>query len=281
MDQKQCHNGTAFLFSYFYAMRLCFLALLLSCCAPAWGQIRLTKLVLQPKQVYELTGSDILVVDTLIMHDSSRIVFSRLKPDIFIHAKKAIFYSGVRFEGKGIHGLPGRKGRTGTSPSSPCSDGGVGMKGTEGTSGGAGINLSLFLADISVKGTLLIDVSGGDGGDGGAGGPGGGGGPGTRLCPGGNGGAGAAGANGGNGGAAGTVTFTSIAIPELRFMLGEKIYISNYGGNHGLGGDGGMGGYPGLSPVGNSKMDGKTGRKGVKGKEGLPGKDGAINFKEK
>jgi hypothetical protein len=247
----------------------------------SWGQIRLNKMVLEPKQVYELKGTDILVVDTLVMKDSSRIILNKLKTDNFIHAKAAIFYRGAMIDGKGVHGIRGRKGRTGLSPSSPCTDGGSGIMGSEGTNGGAGINLFLYFSDITLKGPLTIDVAGGDGGDGGNGGAGGGGGPGTRICAGGNGGNGAAGAKGGDGGRAGSVTISATRIPELRSMIGETIIIRIYGGNLGLGGEGGIAGYSGLSPVGNNKMDGKPGKKGPKGKEGVQGKPGAINFQEK
>jgi hypothetical protein len=252
-----------------------------SVAACAEGQIRLAKLVLEPKQVYELKGTDILVVDTLVMKDSSKIILNKLKADNFIHAKAAVFYRGSMIDGKGVHGIRGRNGRTGISPSSPCTDGGLGTMGSEGTNGGAGTNLFLYFSDIILKGTLTIDVSGGDAGDGGNGGAGGGGGPGTRPCAGGNGGDGAAGAKGGNGGQAGNVTFNSKRIPELRSMLGDPLVIRNYAGNHGLAGEGGAAGFAGLSPVGNNKMDGKPGRKGPKGKDGVAGKTGAINFQDK
>ncbi len=255
------------------------LGVLLSSCT--WGQIRLTKLVLEPKQVYELKGSDILVVDTLIMKDSATIILNKLKPDNFIHAKAAIFYRGSMIDGKGVYGIKGRTGRTGLSPLSPCTDGGPGSAGGGGSDGGKGTNLSIYLLDITLKGTLTIDVSGGDAGDGGKGGAGGGGGPGTRPCAGGKGGDGAAGAKGGDGGQAGVIAFNSPRIPELRLMLGGPIIIRNYGGNHGLGGEGGAAGYSGLSPVGNNKMDGKPGRKGAKAKDGVAGKSGAINFTDK
>lgn len=247
----------------------------------SWGQIRLAKLVIESKQAYELKGTDILVVDTLVMKDSASIVLNKLKADNFIHAKTAIFYRGAMIDGKGVHGIRGRNGRTGISPSTPCTDGSPGTTGSEGTNGGAGTNLFLYFSDINLKGTLMIDVSGGDAGDGGNGGAGGGGGPGTRICAGGNGGSGAGGAKGGDGGRAGSVTFSASRIPELRSMIGTSINIRNYGGNIGLGGEGGMAGYPGLSPVGNNKMDGKSGKKGPKGKDGVQGKPGAIHFQEK
>ncbi len=245
------------------------------------GQTRLSKLKIKSKEVYEMKESDILVVDTLIMMDSSKIILNKLKSDNFIHAKVALFHRGSLIEGRGVHGIKGRSGRNGTSPSTPCTDGTIGLTGTEGTSGGMGTNLSLYFSDVQFKGPLIIDVSGGDAGDGGKGGAGGGGGQGTRPCKGGDGGSGGKGANGGNGGNGGAVTFNAVRIPELRSMLGSQIIIRNYGGNQGLGGDGGNAGFSGLSPVGDSKMDGKRGRKGLKGKDGLPGKPGAINFQDK
>ena len=249
--------------------------------AYSYSQIRLPKLEIGRKETYTIKDYDIVVVDSLIMRDSSFLVLNKLKPENFIHAKVAVFFQGSRIDGKGVHGVQGRHGRGGISPLSPCTDGSPGLIGTEGTNGGPGTNLLLYFSDIVLKGNLLIDVSGGDAGDGGIGGAGGGGGPGTRLCTGGNGGPGGLGARGGNGGNAGAVTFNSSRIPELRSMLGGRIVIRNYGGNQGLGGIGGAGGQSGLSPVGNSKLDGKTGRKGSKGKDGVPGKAGAINFQDK
>ncbi len=250
------------------------------CSWVAHGQIRLPKLVLKPKETYDLKG-DILVVDTLILQDSSKIILNKLKLDNFIHAKVAIFYSGSLIEGKGVQGIQGHKGRPGISPQSPCTDGGPGTPGNEATKGGVGTNLSLYFTEIILKGILTIDVSGGDAGDGGTGGPGGGGGPGARPCRAGNGGIGGNGGQGGNGGGAGTITFVSPRSLEIRSMLGVNIIIRNYGGNLGLGGLGGSLGLSGLSPVGRPNMDGKPGRKGIKGKDGVQGKAGSINFQEK
>ncbi|MBS1542149.1 MAG: hypothetical protein JST14_00830 [Bacteroidetes bacterium] len=247
----------------------------------ASAQVRYSKLTLKPKEVFELKGSDILVVDTLTMMDSSKIILNKLKAENYIHAKVAIFHKGAFIDGKGIPGIRGRNGHPGVSVTTPCTDGKSGLTGSNGTNGAHGLSLFLYFSDIRVPGSLYIDVSGGDGADGGQGGDGGGGGPGTRLCRGGSGGSGGSGANGGNGGDGGNVTFYSRRIPELRTMLNEKIFIRTFGGNQGQGGDGGAGGYSGLSPADDSKMDGKHGRKGPKGLEGNPGKPGAINFDDK
>ena len=244
------------------------------------GQVRLAKLVLKPKEVYELKG-DILVVDTLILQDSSKIILNKLKADNFIHAKVAIFYRGSLIDGKGVHGIVGRNGRPGTSPQSPCTSGGQGTPGNDGTRGGAGTNLSLYFSEIIVNGVFTIDVSGGDAGDGGIGGPGGGGGPGARPCKAGNGGNGGTGGQGGNGGIGGNITFVSPRSMDIRSMLGGNIVVRNYGGDQGLGGLGGALGLSGLSPVGRTYMDGKAGKKGVRGNDGLPGQVGLLNFLEK
>jgi hypothetical protein len=244
----------------------------------AMGQIRLSKLVLNAKQIYEIKESDILVVDSLIMHDSSKIILNKLKRENFIHAKVAVFYRRAMIDGRGANGIPGRKGKPGNSPMSPCTNGSPGTMGTEGTNGAHGTNVSFYISEIMIRGNVAIDVSGGAAGDGGDGGNGGGGGPGTRLCKGGSGGAGGAGASGGNGGDAGSVSFICPKIPELRLMLGEKIIVRNYGGDRGVGGTGGGGGYSGLSALQDSKMDGKPGRKGAKGRDGFAGKPGSVNF---
>jgi hypothetical protein len=256
-----------------------FLGVLVSMVTTA--QIRLSKLVLNSKQIYEIKGSDILVVDSLIMHDSSKVILNKLKPENFIHAKVAVFYRGAVIDGRGATGIPGRKGKTGNSAMSPCTNGSAGTMGTEGTNGGHGVNVSFYFSEIVIRGNVAIDVSGGAAGDGGDGGNGGGGGPGTRLCKGGNGGHGGAGAKGGTGGNAGSVSFICPKIPELRLMLGEKIIVRNYGGDRGIGGTGGAGGYSGLSALQDSKMDGKPGRKGIKGGDGVAGKEGSVNFPDK
>lgn len=247
----------------------------------ATAQIRMAKLVLKPKQVYELIGTDILVVDSLIMYDSSRLVLNKLKPVNFIHAKVGVFYRGAVIDGKGVLGIRGRTGRTGSSAGRPCSDGTPGLLGSEGTNGGQGTNVAIYLSDIVLKGMVIIDVSGGDGGDGGRGGTGGDGSLGTRVCKGGNGAIGGPGANGGSGGTGGSVTFIAPRIPELRLMLGDKIMVRIYGGNLGLGGEGGLGGSSGLSPLNDTKLEGKPGRKGPKGLAGKPGKPGGIFFTDK
>lgn len=257
------------------------LLLFLAISVPTLGQIRMTTLVVKPKEVYEMKGTDILVLDTLILMDSAVLVLNKLKTENFIHAKKLVFHQGSMIDGRGVRGIAGRNGRPGSSSSAPCSNGGAGNQGTEGTNGGNGLHLYLAFQDIVLHGTVTLDVSGGDAGDGGDGGVGGGGGTGTRLCAGGSGGMGGPGSNGGNGGNGGTITFQAKRIPELRSMLGERIHVRNFGGHPGTAGEGGGGGYAGLNPIGKSSLDGKPGRKGANGKDGKQGKQGAINFIDK
>ena len=257
-------------------IRLLFLLLVIS--LPSWGQVRLNTLVVKPGQVYEMKGTDILVVDTLILMDSAVLLLNKSKTENFIHVKKLVFHRGSIIDGSGVNGIKGRQGRPGFSPSAPCTSGGVGGLGADGTNGGTGISLFLAFQDIVFHGTASIDVSGGDAGDGAPGGNGGGGAAGTRICAGGNGGQGGPGSNGGNGGDAGNITFQAKSVPELRALIGGRLQIRNFGGNPGVGGPGGGGGYAGLSPVGNTSLDGKSGRKGNRGKDGEPGKPGAISF---
>src|SRR5262245_57027225 len=75
--KKQCNKRHCFFVSYFCQMlRIC--ALVLAGLIPVFasGQVRLRKLTIGPKEVYELQGSDIIVVDTLVMMDSSRLILN-------------------------------------------------------------------------------------------------------------------------------------------------------------------------------------------------------------
>jgi len=241
------------------------------------AQIRLTTLTVGPNEVFELQNTDVMVVDTLILHDSSRIVLNTLKTDNFIHLKKLIVGRGSAIVGKGAPGIPGTVGLSASTPGGPCRDGTTGQPGTMGTTGTNGVNLFLYLDELLVKGNLVIDLAGGDGGDGGKGGNGGDGNTGTRLCQGGNGGDGGAGAAGGRGGQGGNLTITSTYGTNLRNMMGEKIIVRSYGGFGGIGGEGGTGGQCGLSP----SKDGDQGRKGQAGLQGKAGKPGGIFYVQK
>ena len=239
-----------------------------------FSQIRMTSLSLKPKEVFEIQGTDILVVDTLIMRDSSRILLNLSKKENFIHAKIVVTGKGCQIIGKGKSGRVGKSGNKGTSFSAPCRSGTDGEDGTSGTPGKDGVNLSLYFTNLKVNGNLTVDLGGGDGGDGGKGGAGGDGSPGTKVCKGGDGANGGIGGKGGNGGNSGKLILNCKQCPDLHLWTGERLLIKTYGGFAGLGGDGGLEGQRGLS----SSKDGAQGKRGREGTDGEAGKPGAISF---
>lgn len=241
------------------------------------AQVRVSKLVIKPKQVYELGQSDILVADTLVMMDSSRIVLNKLKRENYIRVNVAIIGNHTMIDGRGIIGNAGQNGKNGTSPSGPCQNGLVGRNGMRGLDGGNGINLFLYIDKITPTGRLIIDLSGGKGGNGGDGGEGGGGSTGTVHCNGGNGGNGGNGANGGNGGEGGTLSLGGADLSVVKTMVGGFILLYNKGGDFGYAGISGPGGLAGLGP---SKRNGKNGIRGLDGVNGKSGINGTIKFEE-
>jgi hypothetical protein len=243
-----------------------------------FAQIRIDKLVIPAKQTYKITSTDIIVVDTLIMNDSSTIELNVAKKDNFIHAKSMIAKKGVRIMGVGEKGQRGKDGIRGTTMDGPCIDGTLGHNGTGGSHGDSGVNLFLYFNQLTITGSLTIDLRGSDGGDGGNGGAGGGGSMGTRVCIGGTGGPGGNGGTGGNGGNGGALTISCKECIDLRALLGEQLLVKNYAGFGGIGGDAGSGGLAGLGANGMTSKDGKIGPRGKKGVDGLTGKEGAINF---
>ena len=176
-----------------------------------YAQVRVSKLVIKAKETYVLQNSDILVADTLIMMDSSRLIMNKLKPENYLRVKVGRFGKDCVIEAKGINGQPGRNGANGNTPTGPCMNGSPGKDGTRGLDGTKAIKLFLYLDRVTIRGQLTIDVSGGDGGRGGHGGAGGGGSPGTMHCNGGNGSNGGMAGPGGNGGDGGTL---EIIVPK-------------------------------------------------------------------
>jgi hypothetical protein len=241
----------------------------------AQGQVRLNKLTLAVKEQYILKNTDILVIDTLVMADSSSILLTDEKKEYFLHAAILSVGKGCQIIGRGTPGQEGKTGRRGVTPGGPCADGGAGRSGTGGNHGDHGRMLSLYLKQVYLNGTLSIDLSGGDGGNGGSGGEGGGGGTGTIACAGGNGGPGGNGASGGNGGDGGTLTVVCKNCHGLQDLVNVKLFTRNFGGSAGLGGFAGTGGAPGISPDG---KEGKRGAKGTAGVEGVAGKAGGVFF---
>ena len=243
----------------------------------ALAQVRVSKLVIRPHEVFSLDSTDILVADSLIMMDSSTIRLNGLKAENFIRINVAIFGKSCKIDGKGVFGKRGPDGTPGLTPIGPCRDGVAGRNGLRGLSGGSGINLFLYIDMIQIKGKLVIDLSGGNGGDGGNGGEGGGGSPGTHHCIGGEGGRGGNGGSGGDGGPGGTLTIGGRDVENIRAFLGNLFILKNNGGSFGYGGISGAGGPAGLGP---NKKNGEAGAKGADGLYGRPGDKGAVLFEE-
>ncbi len=238
------------------------------------AQIRLGRLELRYKQEYKIIGSDILVVDTLLMRDSSKIILNREVKENIINAKVLIAGKGCMIFGRGANGEVGKMGGQGISQSAPCRTGGDGKEGTDGMIGGDALNLSLYIGTLKINGTLTIDLNGGDGGSGGRGGKGGDGGSGTRLCRGGSGGTGGTGGNGNNGGHGGNLLVSCKLCYDLHQIQGERLILNTYGGYAGNAGEGSQGGQAGLGPT----QDGRNGARGVAGLKGKAGKTGTIKF---
>jgi hypothetical protein len=251
------------------------LLMTLSICGNA--QIRSGSFIIESGQTFELKNSDIIVADTLIMMDSSRLKLNKAKQENYLRVKVAVFGKNVVIDGRGIVGLQGKKGSRGSTSLGPCRPGSTGKTGARGTDGAQGVNLFLYIDKIIVNGNLVVDLSGGNGGDGGDGGEGGGGSPGTTHCFGGNGGAGGDGGPGGDGGKGGVLTFGGGDVDVIKLLIGSQIVINALGGNFGYGGIAGGGGPPGLSP---STHHGTAGRSGKDGAKGRPGINGGIQFEQ-
>jgi len=247
------------------------------CCASLQAQIRVGKLVIQPHETFYLDSTDILVADSLIMMDSSRIKLNGLKAENFIRTNVAIFGKNCRIDGRGVPGKKGTDGTGGLTPIGPCRNGVAGRNGLRGLSGGSGINLFLYIDKIHADGRLIIDLSGGNGGDGGNGGAGGGGSPGTHHCNGGDGGGGGNGGSGGDGGRGGLLTIGGRDAVITKALIGNLLIVKNHGGSFGYGGFSGAGGQAGLGP---GKKHGKSGQKGADGLYGRPGDSGTVLLEE-
>ncbi|MBX2899129.1 MAG: hypothetical protein KF775_05750 [Cyclobacteriaceae bacterium] len=243
----------------------------------ALAQIRMDKLVVQPGKKFLIEGSDILVVDTLILADSAQLILNRAKPENFIHAKVARIGKGCLILGSGQHGANGANGVNGADQPTPCRQAYEGTDGEYGADGENGTTLFIYSDDIQISGSLTINLNGGNGGIGGNGGNGGGGGPGTRVCAGGDGGAGGNGMRGGHGGNGGNITIQCKRCPDLPIWLHTGLQIKNYGGIGGEGGKAGLGGSAGLGTV----RDGRNGLRGSHGEEGNAGKSGSVTFTRK
>ena len=217
----------------------------------------------------------IIVADTLIMMDNSRLILNAQKAENFLRAKVAIIGKNCKIEGKGQDGLRGKTGKAGSSHTGPCRDGLPAENGSDGQPGDDGVGLYFYVENLKVDGKLVIDLSGGNGGEGGTGGRGGDGNPGTLHCNGGNGTNGGIGGRGGNGGNSGNLLLSTPILGKAQEWMETMIIYDRKGGE---GGRGGKGGYPGLKGLGPSNNNGKEGNPGVSGEPGEQGKIGSLTF---
>lgn len=239
------------------------------------AQVRISKLEIKSGEVYEIVNSDILVADTLIMRDSSKIKLNQLKKENYIRAQVAIIGNDCIIEGRGVNGAAGRNGRDGNVPSGPCQNGETARNGVKGLDGVNGLNLYLYFDELHLKGKFFVDLTGGSGGNGGNGGNGGGGSSGTIHCKGGDGGNGGNGGSGGNGGNGGMLFVNCLKCLDVRAMMSKHLMLRNGGGHFGFGGRKGYAGPPGLAP---NKKNGVKGLSGNDGPNGKPGEKGILNF---
>jgi hypothetical protein len=241
------------------------------------AQVRVSKLVIDRGQIYELVNSDILVADTLIMRDSAVLVLNKLKKENYIRANVFIVENNCFIDGRGLNGQQGRDGSSGSTPFGPCSDGSPGRNGGRGLDGTSGVNLFLYIEEVNIVGKLSIDLSGGNGGKGGNGGPGGGGSPGTVHCHGGNGGNGGNAGQGGNGADGGSLNLSSKKNPFIQNYIGSLINVYTHGGLPGEQGKVGDRGPAGLGP---SRKNGKNGELGMEAPNSLAGINGKVNVEK-
>lgn len=253
------------------------LYLLLVVSSASLAQVRVDKLVIDTGETYYVHNTDIIVADTLIMMDSSRIVLNKLREENYLRARVAIVGQRCVIDGRGVAGVAGRDGAPGISPAGPCMMGTKGGDGGRGLDGKPGLHLFIYFDSLTVNGKLTIDLSGGNGGDGGDGGQGGGGSPGTRHCKGGDGGPGGNGGHGGSGGRGGNLTVGGDHVETIRVQLRAGVTVLNKGGSFGYGGIAGPGGPPGLGPAG---KNGSTGPGGTDGDHGQPATNGTVLFDE-
>jgi hypothetical protein len=225
-------------------------------------------LEIQKKTSYELK-EDTVILDELIMHDSSSLILNRTSPTCYIRVNKLKIGKQCWIIGSGVHGTSARPAKDADISEGPCNHGKLGADGKNGFNGERGKNLILEVTQFeSNMYPLLLRLNGGNGGDGGSGGSGGNGSKSTIHCDchGGNGGNGG---NGGEGGVGGTFTFRCAQCPP-NLLASEVIKFNLHGGYSGYGGEGGRGGAIGTGAMQTSKR-GTNGKHGERGKNGLEG----------
>lgn len=234
------------------------------------GQLRYSKLVLERGQTFSFEQSDILVVDTLIMKDSSSIILNHLKKENYLYAKKAVFGKDCSINGNGNHGKHGVAGLAGNSFNSPCKDASNGEDAKSGAQGAHATSLLIYIKEIEIDHPLSVFLNGGNGGNGGKGGDGGDAGSGTIHCSGGNGGNGGKGGDGANCGNGGDLVINISVAFEAKVKNQIRAYLKS--------GAYGRGGYSGSGGLGPKGKNGKNGLQGEDGRDGLPGTAGKVVY---
>jgi hypothetical protein len=242
------------------------LSIVMACLALARSVSAQGNVLVQTRQEYKL-DRDTLVVDELVLDDSSRILLT--KQVSVIRAKRILIGSGCAIIGQGEKGADGKNGRSFAEASGVCRAGLNGEPGKVGTKGRAGKYLVLETAELQIKSTLNIELAGGNGGDGGKGGNGSAGSWTTIHCEA-NGGSGGNGGNGGNGGSGGNIFL--IVTNQNVLELAGKINLINRGGYRGLGVEGGRAGQHGTGSRGNKSKNGQAGKIGADGEYGKEGR---------
>jgi len=218
--------------------------------------------------VYEMK-EDTLVVDELILRDSSKLVLNKNGKSIFLKARRISVGSACSIIGNGEPGLTGIYGKNADQPKGACSNGLVGEIGMQGKDGEPGKKFILETEQMDITAMLSISLIGGNGGDGGNGGSGSRGSRSTAHCTS-NGGDGGAGATGGNGGNGGSFSLNCQKCSDI-IKLTTRIALINRGGYQGYGGEGGKGGLRGEGASEQQSKKGLAGKTGANGKRGVDG----------
>lgn len=220
------------------------------------------KLVVRKGETLKI-NSDSLHIDTLIMHDNSRIIFRA--PATILFLENAFIGRDCSWE------CAGQNGAVGKSPKNALDA--THLFGLDGQNGRS-LEVTVLFRFL---GSLTINTSGGRGGSGVSGN--------GRSYEINSNGRGVAGSSAGNGGAGGSLSILYACDGFLPVFNGMKrdhaIMLQFNGGKGGIGGRGGKGAVsgPSKSMTGYSGVPGKDGLNGQPGKSGEDGRDGILVLK--
>ena len=164
------------------------LFLLSICITASFAQTGMGVLEIPKNGIFSIPG-DTLVIDELIMLDSSKIILSKSSRS-YIKVRRMSVGQGCMIVGNGLPGIQGKNGKDAVHPMGLCKSGLAGEAGKPGPDGEQGRDFILNVDQLVVSASLSISLIGGTGGDGGNGGKGSHGSKSTIHCA----------SNGGNGG---------------------------------------------------------------------------------